>query len=512
MVSPRMATERIAAKFAFEEMEELVRGYDLARRGRRNDGWTATGTSANAEIGPAALLVRSRSRDLVRNNPFAAKIVRTMETNVVGTGVVPRAGLKDKKEKQRAKDWWDWFSDDVDPEGLLDFYGLQALGIRTMTESGQALVQYLPRPSNWNLKVPLQARVLEPDYIDLDKSLALEDGGFIMQGVQFDRHGRREGYWLFDQHPGDQAPLIRRVYHSTFVPAATIQPMFEVLRPGQVHGVSILAPAAMKLRDIADLDEARLVKKKIEACFVAFVKRGSKGGTPLTGKSTKDKSGNRVETMRPGTINFMDADEEVTFGQPSGSEGDVEYLKMSLHAAAAGAGVAYYQMTGDLTGANYSSLRAGKAEFWGYTDVLQQRQVIGQLGRGAWSRVDALAMALGERQVSIPRAVWSPPERILVDPGKDGAATDAAIRAGRKSLPQAVAATGRDPDEHFEEIAEANAALDAAGIVLDTDPRKVSRAGLTQARPDGSVLPPLTGSDEDSDEGNSENDSKDKKD
>lgn len=482
-LAPEFGARRIHAKFAAHEMMDIVRGYDAARRGRRTDGWVTTGASANAEIGPAAALVRSRARDLVRNNPYAAKIVRTLEGNVVGTGVIPRAAIDDKDEKQKARDWWLWFSDDVDPAGDVDFYGLQGLGIRTMAESGEALVQFLPRKSSWNLKVPLQARVLEPDYIDMAKTEALASGGFILQGVEFDRYGRRVAYWLFDQHPGDQAPLIRRTYQSVRVPAEYIRPMFEVLRPGQVHGVSILAPAAMKLRDIDDLDEARLVKKKIEACFVAFVKRAGGSTKPLTGKSGKDSANNRTETLRPGTINYLGHDEDVVFGNPSSSEGDVEYLKMGLHAAAAGAGVMYSQMTGDLKGHNYTGIRAGKTEFWAYVDLLQQRQVIKQLGRTTWSYVDRLLVAMGERRQPISAATWTPPERVLVDPEKDGRAADAAIRSGRKTLPQVVAASGRDPDDHLAEIAETNKALDEAGLVLDTDPRNVTAAGLAQ-RPD----------------------------
>jgi hypothetical protein len=37
---------------------------------------------------------------------------------------------------------------------------------------------------------------------------------------------------------------------------------------------------------------------------------------------------------------------------------------------------------------------------------------------------------------------------------------------------------------------EWNRLLDAGKVVLDTDPRKVSAAGLTQVRPMGSELPP----------------------
>ena len=54
----------------------LARAYEGAKLGRRTEGWVAAGTGANAEIAPAIARLRDRSRDLVRNNPYAAKAVR----------------------------------------------------------------------------------------------------------------------------------------------------------------------------------------------------------------------------------------------------------------------------------------------------------------------------------------------------------------------------------------------------------------------------------------------------
>jgi capsid protein len=61
---------RTAARQAFET---LTRGYDSAARGRRTDGWRAPGSSADTEFGMAGALLRDRMRDLVRNNPHAAR-------------------------------------------------------------------------------------------------------------------------------------------------------------------------------------------------------------------------------------------------------------------------------------------------------------------------------------------------------------------------------------------------------------------------------------------------------
>ena len=69
----------------------LARAYEGARQGRRTEGWIAAGTGANAEIAPALARLRDRSRDLVRNNPYAGKAVQALVSNMVGTGLMPRA-------------------------------------------------------------------------------------------------------------------------------------------------------------------------------------------------------------------------------------------------------------------------------------------------------------------------------------------------------------------------------------------------------------------------------------
>ncbi|SIS76252.1 phage portal protein [Phaeovulum vinaykumarii] len=79
-----MAARRVMARQAFET---LTRGYDGAARGRRTEGWRAPGSSADTEIGVAGALLRDRMRDLVRNNPHAAKAVAVLVNNIIGAGI-----------------------------------------------------------------------------------------------------------------------------------------------------------------------------------------------------------------------------------------------------------------------------------------------------------------------------------------------------------------------------------------------------------------------------------------
>jgi lambda family phage portal protein len=267
-VAPATALSRARHRAA---IAMLARNYEGARVGRRTEGWVVAGTSANAEIGTALSRLRDRSRDLVRNNPYAAKAVQAVVSNLVGTGILPRARSAHAGVNDQADRLWARFAESCDADGLTDFSGLQALIVRAMAESGECLVRIRDRRIEDGLPVPLQLQLLEPDHLDAGKTGDLANGGFVVQGVEFDALGRRRAYWLYPVHPGEVAMFRRATLASQPIPASSVLHLFDHLRPGQVRGVPWFAPVILKLRDLDEYDDAELLRKKIEACFAAFV-------------------------------------------------------------------------------------------------------------------------------------------------------------------------------------------------------------------------------------------------
>jgi len=84
---------------------------------------------------------------------------------------------------------WNYFVEACDTPQRLDFYGMQALILRTM-ESGESIVRFRPRLTQDNLRVPLQLQLLEADFLDHARTMGTVNG-HVMQGVQFDLLGRR---------------------------------------------------------------------------------------------------------------------------------------------------------------------------------------------------------------------------------------------------------------------------------------------------------------------------------
>ena len=465
---PLAASRRVHARLSVMAAERFA--YEAARNTRRTSGWLAPGTGPNAEVIQAAERLRARSRDLVRNNPVASRAVAVIAQNAIGTGIVARS-----KSPRVAAAWRDWVYI-CDADGALDWYGIQSLVARSVVESGECLVRFRPRRSTDGIYPPLQLQVLEPDFLDASKN-GPTGTGYAISGIQYDLIGRRIGYWLYSWHPGERMPGVGAP-ESSFIPADDVLHIFRKDRPGQERGVPWLAPVIMRMRDLDDYEEAELVRKKIEACFAAFILGGDPART--VGSARQDGSGQRIEQFEPGMITYLGDSEDVKFATPQPSAGYSDYVRHQLRSIASGLGIPYETLTGDLSQTNYSSIRAGMLEFRRMIDQFRWQVLVPQLCQPVWERFLS-ALGAADDQVT-----WTPPRWEWVDPAKEADAMRANIRNGLITWREAVSEMGYDPDEQISEIRETNEALDKAGIVLDCDPRKTTSSGKSMEVSNGS--------------------------
>lgn len=472
-IAPRAAAKRLAARTAIG----LMRDYEGAARGRRTDGWRTKPTSANAEARRALPLLRDRARDLVRNNPYASRGVGVIASNMIGYGIKTTIKTSNKKtapQLQAAFNRWAQ-STDCDVEGQHDIYGLQEVCARAIVESGEVLMRRIWRTSG---DIPIQLQVLEADYIDTHRDGEQYNGNDIIQGIEYDKHGRRVAYWLFDHHPGDTFWMMRSATVSQRIPADDIIHIYRMDRPGQGRGISWFSPVVLRLRDLDEYEDAQLVRQKIAACFAMFI-GDMEGGAEQTGRN---KAAEMVERLEPGIIQRLPAGTTATMATPPSVQGYAEYMDVSLHAVAVGLGVPYEALTGDYSKVNFTSGRMGFGQFHGLLDVWQWKMFIPKFCGGVFNWfIDAASLA-GYRTDGAS-ALYVPPRRILVDPTREIPAKIKEIRAGLDTLPNAQRETGRDPEEMAKEIAESNDALDKLGIVLDSDPRRVTNGGQAQVDP-----------------------------
>lgn len=474
--SPEAGARRLSARVLAGQVEQAVRSYEGASKGRRTKGWKAGSGSANTEIRATLNTLRDRSRYLARNEPYAVGSLDAMVNNTVGAGIIAHAVAKTVGRSKIFDDLWLSWAESLscDADGRNNFYGLQSLAFRCMKESGEVLIRRRRRKSSLGLAVPLQLQVLEADHIDTYKdNSGLENGGFIVQGVEFDRYGNRVAYWLFNRHPGDYGSISNVGLQSVRVPADEVIHMFETLRPGQVRGIPAFAPIIIKLKDIADYSDATLLRQKLASCFTAFVKKTA----PLDSLTASTEAPPALgEQMQPGAVEILGEGEDIVFSTPPTSGDFSQFTREQLRAVARGVGVSYEILTGDYSQVNFSSGRMGLNEFLLNVDRWRWQILIPHFCIPAfqWFTEAAFLAGYGSDPVS---SRWAPPKRIMIDPVKETDALQRQVRAGFISLPEAIRQSGYDPLEVMKEIEASNKDLDKYGIVLDSDPRKTNEFG-----------------------------------
>lgn len=148
---------------------------------------------------------------------------------------------------------------------------------------------------------------------------------------------------------------------------------------------------------------------------------------------------------------------EVTFSDPGkGLSQAVEFLRAQDREIAAGVGLTFEQLTGDLGEANYSSARVGLLEFRRRAEMLQKNLIEAQLLRPLWRRwidIQALAGGIPADTADFRAVNFVAPGWQWVDPQNEVAAEVAAIDAGLKSREEVVAGRSRDIDDLDEERA-----------------------------------------------------------
>ncbi|MCV6548568.1 MAG: phage portal protein [Cohaesibacter sp.] len=441
------------------------RAYAAEALQKRFSNWIAPRTSANAEVRPSAERVRANARDAVRNNPIGERIVRLFEAYLIGRGIKPKARTSNKKLNKRVNDLFAKWAEVADFGGELNYYALQALVVRAMAESGAVLII-----KRWDASasvLPLRLQVLEIDHLDNSKDGPIAGGGRIDMGIEFDRSGRRTAYHIFEHHPGD-AYIFDGLKSQRFEAQDVIH-LYRKDRPGQINGVSWLAPVLPTLKDLQEFFEAALVKSKIEACFAVFRERPEGSGRLKPGDKVQGDDGPSISKLAPGLIIDGKPGEKFTSVAPSSNSSFDMFVTNILMLIGIGVSMTYDLVSGDMRKANYSSMRAGRLPFYRFILQTQELLLIPRFCAVVWEAVIAAALlsgALPDRKDGYPADHVVPVQENL-DPIKDMQADILAVKAGAMPPQEFTARWGRDFDDVVAKFKEADEVLKDAGVSFD---------------------------------------------
>ena len=361
--------------------------------------------------------------------------------------------------------------------GLNNFYGLQLLAMRSVVESGEVLIRLRREPRRKIVDregverevPPISLQLLESDFIATDQQLnkKLDNGGAIIQGIEVDGQGRVVAYHLYQWHPGsaDTFGFQKSLLDTVRVPAEEILHLYRMDRPGQLRGVPWLSPVMLRLRDFDLFEDAQLKRQQTAAMFTGFIHDLQGLDEPLS-ETDECEIGEKLE---PGIMEILPPGKDIKFSSPPGAENYGEYTSAVLHAIATGLGITFESLTGDLSQVNFSSARMGWLEMSRNIDTWRNNVMIQKMLVPAFAWFKAAAELIGQSTTGA-RAAFTPPRREMIDPTKEVPALKDAVRAGFKTLSEAVRESGYDPDTHFAEMQSDKEMLDELGLVLDTDP------------------------------------------
>ena len=465
------------AKLQHDNASLFLRQYEAATPGRRTKGWKRPATSANAEIRRGAPALRNGARQLVRDNGHAANAMSVLTANVIGTGIQAELEAESDAQTKRLSELWARHMEQnvSGAESSGNFYHRQALGFRAVVESGAVLARRRRRVDG-NLPLPYQVQLMEPDLLATYLS-SLTGTGDIYQGKEYDSDGDVIAYHLHRVHPGDSffgAAAFRSIGKTIRVDAAEIAHVYRVDRPGQVDGVSWLAPIMTDLRDLADTRDAYQLRQKIAACFTAFVTEPELG-SGLPASQPKVPIG---EVVEPGRIESLPLGKDVQFARPPGVEGMSDFDKAQLMTIAAGIGMPYEALTGDLRNVSFLSGRMGWLAFYRHIDAWRSHTVIPQLC-DTEARWFLEACALTGAVTGPVRVTWTAPHRDLLDPLKEIKALREEMRLGMLSYADAARMRGRNPEVVLDSWETWAKKVDKRGLVFDWDPRQVALSGTS---------------------------------
>ena len=228
--------------------------YAASGQGRRLRLFPASSVGPNAAIASQQTLL-ARSRHAVRNDPWASAAIERHTANGIGCGIQRKQLWGDDDFRIAVKELFEEWIPLADADGVLDWYGVQALAWRAWREAGEVFVRIRSRRASEGLPVPMQLQLIESEQCPISyTSTAPGTGNPIRCGVEFNAIGKRIAYWMHPTHPGDgifnMGAQLRRV------PAEQILHLFQPLRPGQIRGVPFTSPVLVEMFNRARLDDA----------------------------------------------------------------------------------------------------------------------------------------------------------------------------------------------------------------------------------------------------------------
>ena len=459
------------------------RGYAGAIVSRLTSDWMSTQSSADAEIKTGIKKLRDRSREMVRNNPYAKQAKRTTQVNVVGSGIKLQSQVLQLRGRKTSdainrlieEKWHLWTrAQHCDVAGTKSFQMMEWLAVGALPESGEAIFRIVRRPFG-NSKIPLAIELLESDVLDEEyQGPTLAKSNQWRLGVEVNEWGRPVRYAMLTRHPGDdwfQSAPQSNIKH-VLLPAADVIHLFLPERPQQNRGVPWFHSVMADAHQLQGYEEAAVIRARAGASVMGFV-------TSPEGELEGDgvEADRRISSFEPGMWKYLEPGQNVSVPNISSPDQQYEmFVKNKVRRFASGFGCSYETLSRDFSETNYSSSRLSLLEDREHWKVIQS-YLIENFHNRVFREWLNLAVLAGElpfddydtrpERYDTPR--WMARGWDWVDPLKEAKAYRQMEQAGYYTKSQIVAKLGGDFYDNLTEFAREQQTAQELNVELDRD-------------------------------------------
>jgi lambda family phage portal protein len=319
--------------------------------------------------------------------PIANGAIKTMRTNVVGTGLRLKPTIEadllrltpeqaDTLKIQIEREFALWAeSKYCDAAGLHNFYELQQLAFLSWMISGDvfALLPLIPeKHSLYDLRIKL----VEADRCSTPTSGEAQDKD-IRYGVEANANGRVIAYWFSSTHPGGVNFINNKPSKWTRVQARgsesgrrNLLHLMESERPEQRRGVPVLSPVIEALKQVARYTDAELMAAVISGMFTVFIETEAGEDADSFGLEYDNPTGEPLpsqdEDLRlgNGAVQFLNKGEKANVANPGRPNAQFDgFVKSILRQVGASLEIPYELLVKHFD-SSYSASRAALLEAW----------------------------------------------------------------------------------------------------------------------------------------------------
>jgi lambda family phage portal protein len=322
-------------------------------------------SSADAELSGSLTQLRARSRQMVRDSAYAKRARAIVVNNIIGSGIGMQAQVKTARDSDRLLTaindaietaWADWCeAGRCHTGGAMHFHDLERAAMGQVFDAGDVLVRLHLRRFG-DSPIPLAVEMIEAERLAQDAAdIGLPPGHELRMGVEVDRFGRAQAYWVRRGHPGDIRNSLGEVDRYERVPADQAFLLRVIDRWPQTRGEPWMHTVLRKLDDMNEYSGSEVAAARASSYYFATITT-PEGDHPLN--SDTEANGQGVMDIEPLTVQELKPGEELTFHAPSRPNAALDpFMRHMLREVAAGCGTSYESLSRDYSQSNYSSSR-----------------------------------------------------------------------------------------------------------------------------------------------------------